>query len=467
MGQKKDDKKVYVVDTSVLMNDPSALERLLPGNVVIIPIWVIEELDRKKRQDESARMASRLIEQYSDKKGQFEKLADGIKTANGGKLIVEHRSAEWGDLPEGLERSTDNRILLVARYWQKKGGFRVIVLSCDTNLRIKAQTLGLEAETYHYDEMAAPVETLYSGVAQIQLRPEQAGLLQRINNERVLPIADLGTAINGTNPLPNQCCFLICGDRYQLAIYEKDSKCLRPVPKPHRSENGHEDKGKSLIQPINDEQAFAYSMLMNPKIGIITLVGPAGTGKTLIALTAAYRQLNHAFQQILVFRPNIELGQQIGFLPGEIGEKFRPWMAPVFDNMQLIVDGHPKNKGDDPDSYDVSKTDAIKDLMDLRLLAIEPINFVRGRSLNGAFIIVDEAQNLTRLQVKTIITRVGAGAKIVLIGDPSQIDNPHLNSISNGLVRVVEAFKGQDNFGHISLDKCERSDIANLAAQLL
>jgi PhoH-like ATPase len=256
--------------------------------------------------------------------------------------------------------------------------------------------------------------------------------------------------------LHNQCCYFTVSGKTLHTIYEKDAGIFKIVKTPTPI------KGKVL--PINIEQALLYNIAMDPEIFLVTSGGYAGTGKTLMALAAGYEQLGKLYEQIIVYRPNCPLGQDLGFLPGDIGEKFAPWMLPILDNMHLILGKNETYNQKDGDNFGGKNCNPIIELMREKLLEISPINFLRGRSINNCYIIIDEAQNLTPHEARTIVSRAGGGTKIILTGDIMQIDNPHVDSVSNGLTHTIECMKGLRRFGHVKLSKSERSELAELAA---
>jgi PhoH-like ATPase len=459
----KDKEKIFVLDTSVLINDPYVIDQL-EDNKIVIPICVIEELDKLKHNKETAREASRIIDRYRNKASKHASLSRGVTTDAKGTLIVDITNADWTKLPSGMEESNDNNILLIAKKWQEEErGQEIIVLSADTNLRIKADAFGVDAQEYDHESVkVSNIGDLYSGYTDIILKPGPMDILTELARKKSLTAAEVANYFDITKLSPNQCCKLISGDSYLLAVLKKNGSLagseIRMIEKPKK------EISEGRIQPINNEQAHAYHLLRDESVNLVTLVGMAGTGKTLLTLQAAIDQLGR-YDQVLVYRPNIEIGTQIGYLPGDQEEKFRPWMQPIIDNLKLVMGqkGYKRGFGEE----EKNGFGNFETLRDQNLLSIEPINFIRGRSLNNAFIFVDEAQNLTLHEVRTIITRAGKRTKVALVGDPYQIDSPFLTSTSNGLVVVVERFRGQNNFGHVTLIKGERSDLSEQAAKLL
>jgi PhoH-like ATPase len=437
-------KKIFVIDTNVLLHDPRAIFSF-EENDVIIPIVVIEELDKfKKGIDEigrNARQVSRILDEFRQKG----KLSQGVQLDGGGNLRVELNHQSPQHLPnELIATKADNRILATALNL-KHDNLPVVLVTKDTNLRIKADALGLRAEDYESDTIT--LDELYAGETELSVDP---GVIDEFYAEGELPPAD-------PKPYPNQ--FVLIKNsanpsQTALSRYSQQKNVLVPI--------ANIKHGVWGITARNKQQQFALDLLLNDDIRLVTLVGRAGTGKTLLALAAGLEKTieNRAFQRLVVSRPVFPLGKDIGFLPGDIEEKLRPWMQPIRDNLDFLmgasaVAGRAKGKKD------------LQSLFDLGMIEVEPLTYIRGRSMPNQYLIVDEAQNLTPHEIKTIITRAGEGTKVVLTGDPYQIDNPYIDSSSNGLTFVVDRFKEEPIAGHITLVKGERSDLAELAATLL
>lgn len=480
------DQKIYVLDTSVLMHDPDAIEKF-GDNVVVVPIWVIEELDHLKMLEHTkgamAREASRRIEAYRVQGS----LHDGVRMASGGMLRVDHKTIQLKRLPAKLTRDcTDHRILAIAFRCQqleepKRNGLnrQVILVTKDINLRIKADACGILAEDYKNDKRIKNLDELHSGVCEIALEYAPDGFLAELFAKKSISLTTvLDMTCRSAMPelFPNICCTLLVpserGNRRISTLYKKngtgDDGCFELTPHNEKTLN-------SRVKPASFEQWYAYALLMDPSIRIVSLVGRAGTGKTLIALLAAYQQLRPPYKQIVVYRPNIELGKSLGYLPGTVEEKFDPWTKPITDNLNFILNGdgededmgdhgsrrRPRHMSEKPRSADV------REYIESGMLEISPINYVRGRSLNRVFMIIDEAQNLTPNEIKTLVTRAGRNTKVVITGDLSQIDNPYLDPLSNGLSYTVDRLVQESMFGHIILKKSLRSDVSELAAALL
>ena len=458
-------RKTFVLDTNVLLHDPQALNRF-EDNHVVIPIEVVEEIDRFKRDPAEKGRNARLVSRLLDDLRAQGNLADGVPLdEQGGTLkVVFCRSETLAALPPELKGDNgDNNILAVALEQQKLEAViddqpPVVLVTKDTNLRIKADAVGLVAQDYTSDRVA--IGDLYPGFCELWVSAEQMDLVKRSPGLelKVLPASPHLEANEGVTLI----------DQAQpshtlLCRYNDASATLQSLQQISRVKLGR-------IQPRNREQTFALDLLLDPGIPLVTLVGKAGTGKTLLALAAGLNQVadERHYERLLVTRPVISLGKDIGFLPGDLEEKMGPWMQPIMDNLDFLFGGEDsqqgmggkRNAGRTPRNH-------WSDLKTMGLLEVEAISYIRGRSIPRQFMVVVEAQNLTPHEVKTIITRVGEGTKIVLTGDPYQIDNPYVDAESNGLTWLVERFKGQRLAGHMTLQRGERSALAELAANLL
>ncbi len=444
-------RKTYVFDTNVLLYDPSAMFQF-EDNVVVIPITVIEEIDRFKKDLNEIGRNARQVSRHLDGLRAERDLARGVDLPGGGLLRVDLTHQE---LPEPLGRVSsssraDNLILGAALYLHQRGGEGgpVIVVTKDTNMRIKADALGLRAEDYEHGKVAEIAE-LYTGQAE-RIVPRE--VIEQLYREGEADVIGEPLHANQYVVLRNE------GNANHTAL-------ARAVPGSSRVRQLKRVKeGVWGVFPRNKEQSFALDLLLDDDIKMATLVGMAGTGKTLLAIAAGLHRSGDGagFHRLLVSRPIFPLGRDIGFLPGDIDEKLNPWMKPVYDNVEFLMDlsreQGSKGKGRDK---------GYQDLIDSGLLEIEPLTYIRGRSIPHQFLVIDEAQNLTPHEIKTIITRAGEGTKVVLTGDPYQIDNPYVDSTSNGLSFVVEKFKGEALAGHMTLFKGERSPLAEKAAELL
>ena len=481
-----------ILDTNVLLHDRRCLLKH-NKDIIVIPIWALEELDKfKKFQDElgaNAREISRQLEKIREQGS----LAKGAPTETGGLLFVDYNGTDFNKLPVGLLRNNDNRIILVAKAWQERLDkvrrgtkqresrpkySKVIIVSKDINLRLKADACGLTAQDYLGDKTIERIEMLYSGMESYILPNRKKSVLNdyTVRQQGFIPAKTLADTLRLDDIHANACCRFEADKTTVNAIYKKAAGHFR-------IERRIDPTRKCLVMPSNIEQRFAYELLMDPEISVVTLNGKAGSGKTLMALLAGYEQLEEIYDQLLVYRPCHEIGAPLGFRPGSIEEKFDPFTLPIFDNMKRLLDarinlsatGQQTGKRIAKEFKELKDTRESKngsygkvtDLIKKGLLEINPINYIRGRNIPKAFVIVDEAQNLTPLEVKTVISRAGEGTKVVLTGDVYQIDNPLVDSISNGLSHTVERLKGSELAGHITLLKCERSNLSELAATLL
>jgi len=429
-------RKIFVLDTNVLLHNADALN-VFADNEVVLPLDVIEELDIfKKDNDEKGRNARSAIRMLDDLRLKG-KLGEGVPLANGGKLrIIMHVE------PQGIlnvsPNERDNRILMVAYELQQKGNL-VIFVSKDINARVKADALGIRA--VDFEKQKVDIETLYSGWKELSVTRSE---IDSFYEKKFIAIKE--NAI-----FPNQ--YILLKD----ARDEKHTALGRYSAKQKGAVSLKSDLGDVWgIKPRNKEQAMAFDLLLDDSIKLVTLVGQAGTGKTLLALAAGLKKTvdEHAYKRMLVSRPVIPMGRDIGYLPGTKEEKLANWMQPIFDNLEYILTIR-------------KRKEHIEDLIDCDLLQLEALTYMRGRSIPSQFIIIDEAQNLTPHEIKTVVSRAGNNTKMVLTGDPYQIDSPYLDSSSNGLSYAVERMKGQDMFGHVLLTKNERSGLASLAAELL
>lgn len=437
-------KKNYVLDTNVLIHDPSSIYNFEDNNI-ILPIYVVEEIDKLKRAEgekgRSARVTARNLDELRGKGSLFQ----GVELPKGGKLRVEIKG-EYKNLPNFLQKDVmDNRILAVVIELIKSGEENIILVTKDINMRIKADALQIPVEDYETDTVS--FDELYRGYKEIEIDDDS---YKKFIKSGKIKLADIYKG----DSFPNECFKLKNQDKEHLAIYNTDKKRLEKLT--------YSDIELWGIRAKNAEQSFAVELLMNPNIQIVTLVGKAGTGKTLLALASSLEQVveRSIYKKIFVARPIIPMGKDIGYLPGGEKEKLRPWVQPIYDNFDYLA----SNKGNEDRK---SGEKAIFGLESMGLLKVEALTYIRGRSIPKGFIIIDEAQNLTPHEIKTIVTRAGTDTKIVFTGDPYQIDNPYLDANSNGLTYLAEKFKNEKIAGHITLEKGERSELAELAAKLL
>lgn len=436
--------KNYILDTNVLLHDPNSLLNF-EENSVLIPIEVIEEIDRFKREStelgQNARAVSRMLDSF---RGEG-RLSEGVKLPTGGKLkiVFQKNGHSNGEVGVFNPHTVDNRILTMAAGIQKAQPRNdTILVSKDINLRIKADALGLQAEDYETDRVF--IKDLYTGMLELTM-PAQEIASFRANGE---------LEVNGGKKyFPNEYCALIDETnpkKAALAKVDASGKKLVPIIDCREGVWG--------IKPRNREQHFALDALLDDRIKLVTLMGKAGTGKTLLAMAAGLKRTVHdrEFRRLVVARPTISMGKELGFLPGSLEEKLAPWMQPIHDALEMLSD---LNMGQEHRRSG--------DLMRSGSIVVEALSYIRGRSIANQFMIIDEAQNLTPLEVKTIITRVGHGTKIIFTGDPYQIDNPYVDSSSNGFNYIVSRFRTEAVAAHIELQKGERSELAELAANIL
>ncbi|MEH7203828.1 hypothetical protein C9414_10670 [Bacillus sp. Nf3] len=438
--------KIYVLDTNVLLQDPNSIFSF-EDNEVVIPAVVLEEVDSKKRyMDEvgqNARRVSRLIDGLRSKG----KLHEKITLESKGTLRIELNHRSFHELQEiFIEKTNDNRILAVAKNLSleeetKPHGRPVILVSKDVLVRVKADAIGLQAEDFLSDRVLQN-EDIDNGYHELYIPTEQ---LNTFYKQSQLPIKEVTSV-----PLNPHQFVIMKGNEGGSALGMLDQKAENVKRLVYDQEHVWG------IRPKNVQQTMALELLLRRDIPLVTLIGKAGTGKTLLALAAGLMQTEDLgmFKKLIVARSIVPVGKDLGYLPGEKEEKLRPWMQPIYDNLEFLF--NTKKPGE---------LDAI--LAGIGSIQVEALTYIRGRSIPDQFIIIDEAQNLTKHEVKTLLTRVGEGSKIVLMGDPEQIDHPYLDSLNNGLTYVIERFKGQQISGHVKLVKGERSGLAQLAADLL
>ena len=454
-------RRTYVLDTNVLLYDPNSLF-VFKQHDLVIPITVIEEIDRfKKDLNETGRNARRVSRKLDELRQQGS-LAAGVPLPGGGGLRVDFAPA-ISMLPAGFgPRSNDNIILeTVLALARGASPGQVVFVTRDTNMRIKADALSVQAEDYEHAHL--DVEEHYGGVATADVTGEQ---IQALYDTGQLALPELGLHANQFVVLRNQ----ENNSQTALARHDQKKQALRLVPR--------YKEGVWGIFARNKEQLFAIDLLLDESVPLVTLDGIAGTGKTLLAIAAGLRKVadERKYRRLVVSRPIFPMGRDLGFLPGDVSEKLNPWMKPIFDNLELIIGQHGnageagresgRDSGRDG-GRSRGGTSAYQPLLDQGMLEVEPLTYIRGRSMPLQYLIVDEAQNLTPHEVKTVITRAGENTKVVLTGDPQQIDNPYVDATSNGLTYVIERFKHSPLAGHVTLRKGERSSLAELAAQLL
>jgi PhoH-like ATPase len=446
--KKRNTMKTFVLDTNVLLHNAECIESFA-DNTVVLPMAVIEELDKfKTHNDELGRNARQVIRRLDALRAKGS-LRDGVPLSNKGRLkILSHLSEVNGT---GLKTDTaDNHILRLA-YQLHRDGERVLFVSKDINARIKADALGIPAMDFEKEKVN--FDDLYTGYSETVVSRRT---IDAFFKSAVLERKSLGT-------FPNEF----------VQLYDKTNpkrgalaRVVRPGVLKHLSSTY--DRFWN-IQARNKEQRMALELLMDPDVQIITLVGQAGTGKTLLALAAALHATLRLrkYDRILVSRPIIPMGKDIGYLPGAKGEKLSHWMQPIFDNLTYLMRDEGKKQAKPRKKARTTAQEKTEQLLSDRVIELEALTYIRGRSIPGQYIIVDEAQNLTPHEVKTIASRAGEGSKIVFTGDPYQIDNPYLDASSNGLTYAAERLKTHEIHGHITLKRSERSRLAAIAAENL
>jgi PhoH-like ATPase len=436
--------KLFVIDTNVILHDASCI-RNFEENDVAIPIVVLEELDQFKKGNDDVNFQARAFLRTIDALTSDAFASEGTSIGSGlGTLRLILGSEPQTQLNDAfLDDCADHRILNTALRLQEQEAPRAVVLvTKDTNLRMKAKAFGLTAQDYITDKVAS-FEKLYTGKRLVDDLPP-ASLEPFYKNGGHLAAEELSEI---ESPIANENYILRSGSKSVLATYNANQKCFNRIDR----------VGASGIQPRNAEQSFALRALMDDNIKLVTLSGQAGSGKTLLALAAAM-ECRGRYRQTLLARPIVPLSNKdLGFLPGDIDAKLDPYMQPLYDNLAVIQ----------PQRGDGSASLRGQEMLEANRIEIAPLAYIRGRSLHRVFFIVDEAQNLTPHEIKTIITRAGEGTKIVFTGDINQIDHPYLDSLSNGLSYVIDRMVGQSIYGHVSLEKGERSELSELASKLL
>ncbi len=438
-------KKIFVLDTSVIIYDHTAIKNFQEHDVVI-PITVLEELDNFKKGNDTKNFAAREFTRYIDKLSGNNTLQDWtpINGRSHGvfKIDMNQKSKVDAEVVFG-ERKADHRILNTALYIaQEHPDRKVVMVTKDINLRIKAKSLGLTAEDYETGKIKH-VDELYTGITMIDKASIDA--IDAIYESGGVAVE---VALKRNKPMANHFYILKNNQKSVLATFDAESSTLRRVHK----------TAAFGIMPKNAEQAFALDAIMNPNIRLVSIQGVAGTGKTLLSLAGAIEQRRN-YHQIYLARPIVPLSNKdIGYLPGDVNSKLNPYMEPLWDNLKYI-----KNQFSEKEK----EFKQINDMVENEKLVVCPLAYIRGRSLSNVFFIVDEAQNLTPHEVKTIITRAGENTKIVFTGDVHQIDTPYLDAQSNGLSYLIDKIKDKPIYAHITLQKGERSELANLANELL
>ena len=434
-------KRKVVIDTNCILFDALAIKKFVEADVHI-PISVIEEVDRFKRDlgenGRNARQFSRFVDELRD----LGRLADGVDLKTTNSTVFVNSDVASDKIPQELNPDkADNRILATALALQEKyPDSQVELITKDINLRIRADVYGVISKDFEPERVE--IDEMYQGHLEIDVHPE---LIEEFYENKVLTSETFGLKANQYVVMRDQ------SNTNHSAIGRMSARdnAIVPIMVPAESIWG--------IHPRNVEQTFALDCLLNDEILFVSLVGKAGTGKTLLAIAAGlFKTLDEGrFQRLLVSRPIFPMGRDIGYLPGDVEQKLNPWMQPIFDNVEFLMGADKKAAG------------RAQELINQGMLNIEPLTYIRGRSIPNQYLIVDEAQNLTPHEIKTIVTRAGQGTKVVLTGDAYQIDNPYVDSATSGLTYSVERMKGQRISAHVTLNKGERSELAELAANIL
>lgn len=442
-SRTKETPKIFVIDTSVILYNHNAILSF-DDNDVAIPITVLEELDQFKKGNDTKNFEAREFTRTLDKLSQSTPLQDWLALSNpkGGRIRVVMNKPNGLDAVQVFgEDKPDHRILNTALYLARENPQRrVVLVSKDINLRLKAKSLNIAAEDFETGKVKN-LDDLYSGKSEI--RHANSGVIEQLYEQGSCKPSDLALE----DPVPNHYFIVKNTNSSVLACYNPFSDAIERVDK----------RTIQRITPRNAEQVFALDAILNPDVKLVTLQGVAGTGKTLLALAGALEQREN-YEQLFVARPIIPLSNRdIGFLPGDVGSKISPYMEPLYDNLKFI---HSQFKEKDREYKNI--TDALEN----ERIVVAPLAYIRGRSLSNIIFIIDEAQNLTPHEVKTIITRAGENTKMIFTGDIFQIDTPYLDSQSNGLSYLIDRVKGNKLYAHIRLEKGERSELANLANSL-
>ena len=435
-------KKTYVIDTSAYLTDSQCIYKY-GNNDIVVPLKVLEEIDKHKKRQDSVGINARGIIRTLDSLREKGNLHRGVRLAKG-QGIVRVKSGAVDLLPSDLDRRQADHIIISTALSLKKEEPRkkVIIVTRDINMRVICDSLNIECQDYISNQVVERAENIYSGFAECLVDDQ---IIDRFYEDEEIVLEDTG------HLYPNQFIMLISNandKKTALATFVDHDKPIRRLV--------NYKNGIWKVKSRNKEQMFAMNLLMNPNIPIVSLVGRAGSGKTLCAIAAGLEQImgndEKTYKRLIVSRPVQPLGKDIGFLPGTMEEKMHPWLMPVQDNLQFLM-------GDDRATLEL--------YMEKGQIEVEALTYIRGRSISNAYMIIDEAQNLTTHEIKTIITRVGEGTKIIFTGDIEQIDNVYVDETTNGLTYAIEKLKNSDLTGHITLQKGERSKVATLAAKML
>ena len=443
-------KKIFVLDTNILLSNPNSLFKF-EDNDIVIPISVIEEVDKfKKDQSENGRNArevSRILDRLRSRGSLSAGIPLSLEESKSGLLFV-YIGDSMDLLPQVLEDNTDNHILSIALTLQRKFQEKrqVLVITKDSNLRIKSDAFGISSADFEADKV--DISESFSGIKHLDLSPQSMNELcmkKELKVDTALYPNNFVAFHENENEKEKQ-------GLYGVYNEKKETVCLLDPIK----------ESTWGVRPRNLEQICGLHALLDDDIKLVTMTGGAGTGKTLLAVAAGLKKTTDedVYQKLLVARPIFAMGKELGFLPGDLEEKLNPWMQPIYDTLDFLL-------GDGINSGQKKSSKSYQELIHQGMLAIEPLTYIRGRSLPNSFFVIDEAQNLSPHEIKTILTRAGEGTKVVLTGDPKQIDSPYMDSTNNGLTYVIERFKSYSLSAHITFKHGERSELASLAAKAL
>lgn len=457
-----DARKIFVLDTSVVIHDPQSINTF-GDNDVVVPLAVISEIDMFKTGDDqkafNAREFSRILDRLKEEHETLLSFVPLPQPATG-NICISGALDYVRKVPMEFDQARkDREIIATALRWASENRDRcVILVSKDTNVRLMGHATGLVTEDYKRGQIKNVDEISHNTISLAV--DDQA--VDRLMKDGWLPVQDLGS--DGSSLRENQCLTLVGHggqSKSALATVERHPEGLLL----HRLLR--DECRLWTLTPRNREQIFASTLLRNPSVRLVTLIGKAGTGKTLLAMAAGLDQVlepkRRLYRKIVVMRPIVSVGKEMGWLPGDVNEKIHPWMKPIFDNVQFLL-GDEGRKEKHPEGGHQYR---LQQLLEQGVIELEALSFVRGRSINDAFIVIDEAQNLTPHEIKTLMTRAAGKSKVVLTGDLQQIDTPYLDAHSSGLTHVVKKFREQPIAGHATLVKGERSELAELAADLL
>ena len=443
-------KKNYVLDTSIYLTDAESIFKF-SNNDIFIPLKVLEEIDKHKKRQDSVGINARKIIRILDELRAKGDLQKGIRLGKGKGLlkVVSYDCIKGAPLPADLDIKIPDHIIIATAMAIKTEcpNRKMVVVSRDINMRVICDSVGIPAEDYDNESVVTSSDELYSGLA---IHSVDDQIIDRFYNDEEITIPE--DEANGQKWYPNQYLLLVSNANDKKSAIARFRSHHVPIKKII-----YDRLPDWKIKARNKEQSLAFDLLMDPDVKLVTLVGRAGSGKTLCAIAAGLQQTiglrgENNYSRLIVSRPIQPLGKDIGFLPGSLEEKMLPWLMPIQDNLQFLL-GNDKN--------------ALQLYMEKGLIELEALTYIRGRSISNAFVIIDEAQNLTKHEVKTIITRIGEDTKIVLTGDVEQIDNVYINETSNGLAHTVEKFKKFPLSGHVTFRKGERSEVASIASKVL